>query len=134
VVCTRQGSVDSLLIYLDPSLVTQVAAESFEFDPSRTVVPPVDGLNAPELRSAMLVVDTELKAGGAGGSLMVEALATMLSVHLIRRFSGNGRLGGRPDAVLPRRKLHTVIEYIMENLDGRPTLEQMAAAVHLSPY
>jgi AraC-like DNA-binding protein len=53
---------------------------------------------------------------------------------LIRRFSGNGRLGGRPDAVLPRRKLHTVIEYIMENLDGRPTLEQMAAAVHLSPY
>jgi hypothetical protein len=43
VVCTRQGSVDSLLIYLDPSLVTQVAAESFEFDPSRTVVPPADG-------------------------------------------------------------------------------------------
>jgi AraC family transcriptional regulator len=115
-------------------LVAQVAAESFEFDPSRTVVPPVDGLNAPGLRSAMLAVDAELKAGGGGGPLMVEALTTMLSVHLIRRFLGKHQTAGRPDGVLPRRKLRTVIEYIMENLEGRPTLEQMAAAVHLSPY
>jgi hypothetical protein len=50
-----QGSKDLLLIYLEPSLVTRVAAESFELDPSRTVVPPLVGLNAPELRSAMLV-------------------------------------------------------------------------------
>jgi AraC family transcriptional regulator len=134
VVCSLQGSVDSLLIYLDPSLVAQVAAESFEFDTSRTVVPPVDGLNAPGLRSAMLAVDAELKAAGGGGPLMVEALTTMLSVHLIRRFLGKPQMAGRPDGVLPRRKLCTVIEYIMENLEGRPTLEQMAAAVHLSPY
>jgi hypothetical protein len=50
----RQGSIDSLLIYLEPSLVARVAAESFEFDSTRTVVLPLDGLNAPELRSAML--------------------------------------------------------------------------------
>ena len=65
VLCSQQGSVDSLLIYLEPSLVARVAAESFEFDPSRTVLPPLDGLNAPEVRSAMLAVDAELKAGGA---------------------------------------------------------------------
>jgi AraC family transcriptional regulator len=134
VVCSRQGSVDSLLIYLEPSLVAQVAAESFEFDPSRTVVPPVHGLKAPELRSAMLAVDAELKAGGVGGPLMVEALATMVSVHLIRHFLGPGQLAARPDSVLPHRKLRTVIEYIMENLEGSPTLEQMAAVVHISPY
>jgi AraC family transcriptional regulator len=134
VVCSHQGSVDSLLIYLEPSRVAQVAAESFEMDPSRTVVPPVDGLNAPELRSAMLAVDAELKAGGVGGPLMVEALANMLSVHLIRHFLGPRQLAGGSDGVLPRRKLHTVIEYIMENLEGNPTLEQMAAVVHLSPY
>jgi len=52
-----QGSKDSLLIYLEPSMVTRVAAESFELDPTRTVVPPLDGLNVPELRSAMLAVD-----------------------------------------------------------------------------
>ena len=134
VVCSRQGSVDSLLIYLDPSLVAQVAAESFEFDRSRTVVPPVHGLNAPELRSTMLAVDAELRAGSVGGPLIVEALATMVSVHLIRHTTGARRLPASADGELPRRKLRTVIEYIMENLEGSPTLKQMAAVVHLSPF
>jgi hypothetical protein len=52
-----QGSKDSLHIYVEPSLVARVAAESFEFDPARVVVPPLDGLNVPELRSAMFAVD-----------------------------------------------------------------------------
>jgi AraC family transcriptional regulator len=129
-----QGSKDSLLIYLEPSLITRVAAESFELDPSRTVVPPLIGLNVPELRSAMLAVDAELRAGGVGGSLMVESLANVLAVHLIRHTTGAHRLPASTDGVLPRRKLRTVIEYIMENLGGNPTLEQMAAVVHLSPY
>ena len=129
-----QGNKDSLHIYLEPSLVARVAAESFEFDPARTVVPPLDGLTVPELRSVMLAVDAELRCGGAGGPLMVESLATVLSVHLIRHITGSRRLASLADGVLPRRKLHTVIEYIMENLESSPTLEQMAAVAHLSPY
>ncbi|HEY1477464.1 MAG TPA: helix-turn-helix domain-containing protein [Chthoniobacterales bacterium] len=115
-------------------LVERVAAESFEFDPTRIVVPPLDGLNVPELRSAMLAVDAELRAGGVGGPLMVEALATVLSVHLIRYITGRHRRPASTDGVLPRRKLHTVTEYIMENLEGSPTPERMAAVAHLSPY
>jgi AraC family transcriptional regulator len=129
-----QGSNDSLLIYLEPSLVTRVAAESFELDPSRTVVPPLVGLNVPELRSAMLAVDAELRAGSLGGPLLVESLANVLAVHLIRHTTGARRLPASADGVLPHRKLRTVIEYIMENLEGSLTLEQMAAIVHLSPY
>jgi AraC family transcriptional regulator len=37
------------------------------------------------------------------------------------------------EGVFPRRKLRTVVEYIMENLDGSPRLEQMAAVARLSP-
>src|SRR5260221_6180552 len=129
-----QGRKDSLLIYLEPSLVERVAAESFELDPTRTVVPPLDGLNVPELRSAMLAVDAELRVGGVGGPLMVESLANVLAVHLIRHTTGARRLPVSPDGVLPRRKLRTVVEYIMENLGGSPTLEQMASVAHLSPY
>jgi AraC family transcriptional regulator len=126
--------MDSLLICLEPSLVARVAAESFEFDPTRTVVPPLDGLNVPELRSAMLAADAELRAGGVGGPLVAESLATILSVHLIRHITGPHPRPASADGVLPRRKLHKVIEYIMENIEGSPTLEQMAALVHLSPY
>jgi AraC family transcriptional regulator len=131
----RQGSMSSLVIFLEPSLVERVAAESFEFDPARTVVPPLDGLNLPELRSSMLAVDAELRAGGGGGEpLLVEALATILSVQLIRHFRGPHQLPDSAAGVLPRRKLRMLIEYIMENLGGNPTLEQMAAVVCVSPY
>jgi AraC family transcriptional regulator len=129
-----QGSMDVLHILLELSLVARVAAESFKFDSTRRVVPPLDSLNAPELRSAMLAVDAESRAGGDGGPLMVEALATMLSVQLIRHTTGAHRLPASADGVLPRRKLRTVIEYIMENLGSNLTLERMASVVHLSPY
>jgi AraC family transcriptional regulator len=129
-----QGRRDWLFIYLEPSLVTRVAAELFEMDPSRTVVPPLVGLNVPELRSVMLAVDAELRAGGVGGPLMVESLANVLAIHLIRHTTGARRLLVSADGVLSRRKLRTVVEYIMENLGGSPTLEEMAAVVHLSPY
>jgi AraC family transcriptional regulator len=130
----REGSMDALFIHLEPSLVARVAAESFDFDSSRTVLPPLHGLNVPELRSAMLAVDAELRAGGAGGSLLAESFANVLAVHLIRYVTGVRRELASADGILPRHKLRRVVEYIMENLEGSPTLEQMAAVVHLSPY
>jgi AraC family transcriptional regulator len=130
----REGSIDALLIYLEPSLVARVAAESFELDPSRAVVRSLAVLHSPELRSAMLAVDAELRTDWPGGPLLVESIATNLSVHLIRYFSAPYRLPASADGVLPRRKLDTVIEYIMENLEANPTLEQMAAVAHLSSY
>ena len=47
----REGSMDALFVNLEPSLVARVAAESFGFDTSRPVLPPLYGLNLPELRS-----------------------------------------------------------------------------------
>jgi AraC family transcriptional regulator len=47
---------------------------------------------------------------------------------------GPRRLADQATGGLPRHKLNSVIEYIMENLDNSPTLEQMATVAHLSPY
>jgi AraC family transcriptional regulator len=130
-----QGIRDLVVIYLEPSIVAQVATESFELDSTRTLVPPLYSPKAPELRSAISAVYAELRAGGGDGEqLLVESLATILSVHLIRQVTGPPGLPVSADSVLPRRKLHTVVEYITENLEGSPTLEQMAAVAHLSPY
>jgi AraC family transcriptional regulator len=131
---SRQGSMDALFIHLEPSLVERVAAESFDFDSSRAVLPPLYGLNVPELRSAMLAVDAELRTGGVGGSLLAESFANILAVNLIRHITGRNRELAGADGVLPRHKLRRVIEYIMENLEGNPTLEGMAAVVSFSPY
>jgi AraC family transcriptional regulator len=89
---------------------------------------------APELRSTMLAVDTELRTGGVGGPFIIESLANILAVHLIRHLFGLGRATAATHSSFPRRKLATVIDYIMANLDARPTVEQMAALVQLSPF
>src|SRR5258708_34426341 len=87
----RQGSMDALFIHLEPSAVPRGAAQSFDFDSSRTVLPPLYGLNVPELRSAMLAVDAELRAGGGGGPLLSESLPTVLSPHLNLHGTGSQR-------------------------------------------
>jgi len=50
------------------------------------VVPPLDAVVVPELRAAMLAVDAELTASGIGGLLIIESLANVLAIRLIRHF------------------------------------------------
>jgi len=128
------GRKDTLNIYLEPALITRVAAEAFDLDPARLEVPPLDGLDLPQLRAAMGVVDAELTSGGAGGPLAAESLANVLAVHLIRYVSSPRRAARGRDGALPRKRLRAVVEYITEHIDASPTLEQMAAVARLSPY
>jgi AraC family transcriptional regulator len=128
------GPRDTLHIYLEPGLVTRVAAEAFDLEPTRLTVPPLDCLDLPQLRTAMGAVDAELTAGGAGGSLAAESLANLLAVQLIRQVVAPRRPVRGRDGTLPRGRLRAVIEYIEEHLAASPTLEQMAGVAHLSPY
>jgi AraC family transcriptional regulator len=132
--CCWRGTKDAFHIHLDSKLTAQVAAASFELDLTRTAVPPFEALIAPELRSIMLAVDAELKSGGIGGPLVVESLANVLAVHLIRQVFGLGNAKMQTGGALAGRKLATVIDYIIANLSGKPTVEQMAALLQLSPY
>jgi len=128
------GRKDTLNIYLEAGLVARVAAEAFGLDPARLTVPPLDGLDLPHLRAAMGAVDAELTASGAGGPLAAEALANVLVVHLLRHVLAPRRLERGRDGVLPRGRLHAVVEYIEEHLDAAPSLEQLAAVARLSAY
>src|SRR5262249_25258285 len=126
------GCKDELHLFLEPGLVARVAAEAFDLDPARLTVPPLDGLDLPQLRVPMVAVGAELPAG-AGGPLAAESLATVLAVHLIRHVLTPREPARRRAGTLPRAKLRAVVEYIEEHLDGSPTLEQLAAVARLSP-
>jgi AraC family transcriptional regulator len=128
------GGFDWLHVYLNRELVTRVAADAFGLDPARLVVPPLDGVELPQLRAAMAAVGAELASGGPGGRLAAESLANLLAVQLLRHVSAPRRPERGRDGVLPRGRLRTVVEYIEEHLDGSPTLAQMAAVVRLNPY
>jgi AraC family transcriptional regulator len=128
------GPKDSLHVHLEPGLVARVAAEAFDLDPARLTVPPLDGLDLPQLRAVMAAVGAELGAGGAGGRLAVESLANLLAVHLIRHAQAPRRPSPRRDGTLPRGRLRAVVEYVEDHLEASPTLEAMAAVARLSVY
>jgi AraC family transcriptional regulator len=129
-----RGDKDSLHVHLEPGLVARTAAEAFDLDPARLTIPPLDGLDLPQMRAAMAAVDAELTAGGIGGPLAAESLANVLAVHLIRHVLAPRRPERGRDGTLPRGRLRAVVEYVEDNLDARPTLEQIAAVARLSPY
>jgi AraC family transcriptional regulator len=113
--------MDTLNIYLEPGLVGRVAAGAFGLDPARLTVPPLDGLDVPQLRAAMGAVGAELTSGGAGGPLAAESLANVLAVHLIRHVLSPRRPGRGPDGALPRGRPRAVVEYVEEHLDAGPS-------------
>jgi len=57
-----------------------------------------------------------------------------LAVYLIRHLLAPARLPSGPYGILPPKRLRAVVEYIMENLESKLTLEQLAGVTHLSPY
>jgi AraC family transcriptional regulator len=128
------GCFDWLHISLEPGLVGRVGAEEFGLDPARLTIPPLDGLDVPELRATMWAVDAELKCGGAGGKLASESLANLLAVQLIRHVLAPRVPVRQRDGALPRARLRAVVEYVEGHLQTGPTLEQMAAVARLSPY
>jgi AraC family transcriptional regulator len=129
-----RGPRDLLHVFLGPGLVGQVAAEAFGLDPARLTVPPLDGLDVPRLRAAMLAAEAELTAGAAGSGLAVESLANLLAVHLLRHALAPRPPERGPDGTLPRGRLRAVVEYVEGHLDAGPSLGQMAAVARLSPY
>jgi AraC family transcriptional regulator len=128
------GRNDSLTVSLEPHLVARVAAESFDLDPMRVVVPPLDRLDVPQLRTAMQAIDGELMAGTAWGNLAAESLANVLAVQLIRHVLTPRRPARDRDGKLPQGRLRSIVEYIEEHLDAGLTLGELAAVVRLSPY
>jgi AraC family transcriptional regulator len=128
------GGFDWLHLYLEPGLVERVAAEAFGLDPARLAIPPLDVLDLPQLRAAMLAVDAELTTGGVGGPLVAESWANVVAVHLIRHVSAPRRPESRRDGTLPRGRLRAVVEYVEAHLDAGPSLAEMAAVARLSVY
>ena len=128
------GGFDWLHTYLEPGLVARVAADAFDIDPARLLIPPFDALDLPNLRATMGAVDAELRSGGVGGRLAGESLANILAVHLIRHVLAPHQPTRRGDGTLPRAKLRGVVDYVEDHLDASPTLAQMAAIARLSVY
>jgi AraC family transcriptional regulator len=114
------GCKDQRFVCLEPGLIARVA-EAFGLDPARMAVPPLDGLDLPPLRAAMLAV-------------AAEALATVLAVQLLRQGLAPRQPARGRDGALPPGTLRAVVAYLEAHLETDLTLAQLAAAAHPSAY
>ena len=81
-----------------------------------------------------LALKAELAIGGADSRLYAESMATVLSIHLLRRYSSRKPQISNFTDGLPKYKLKNAIAYIHENLDESLTLAQLSQIVQMSPH
>lgn len=76
----------------------------------------------------------EMQNGGLAGKLYTESLTNLLTVHLLRNYSGLLVKSNLDNGPLSDLKLEQLKEFIEERLAEELTLTNMAAVVHMSAF
>lgn len=134
----RRGEVRHLHLYLDPTLVCDIAAGA-GLDPDKAELVEVLGVRDPQIEHAAMSLLSELRSDDLGGRIYAESLANVLAVNLLRRHSSLGRSSVRKleherTGGLPEASLRTALDYVGDNLATKLTLAEIAREVSMSPY
>ena len=81
-----------------------------------------------------LELKRELELAGADSQLYAESMATALVTHLVRRYATRKVIIKPYSGGLPPHKLKTAIAYIQDHLAQPLNLQEIAAAVQISPH
>jgi AraC family transcriptional regulator len=128
--------VESVAMLLDPAVIAAVAAAG-DLDAGRIELIGALGARDPAIERIGAALLAELDAGGLLGELYLASLATTLAVQLLRGHSSLGQTTAPPVEAaggLAREQLRRVVDSIEADLDGRLTLEALAAVAGLSPF
>ncbi len=119
-------------LYLEPIILVQAAYESVNTD--RVEI--VQQLQTHDLliQQVGLSLKRELEIGVGSSHLYAESVATMLAVHLLKRYCVHQPVIREYASGLPSHKLKTAIAYINDNLEQNISLTEIATTVHMSPH
>jgi AraC family transcriptional regulator len=91
------------------------------------------GLHDSLVSQIVLTIASETRLGFAD-HILTDALSTVLAVRIIQRHVNPSAIEIAPSSGLSRERLQRVREYVEAHLDGRVTLNDLAAIACLSPY
>ncbi len=130
----HRGDIHHLHLYLPPSLVHSVAAESCIY-PDKVELVDALGVSDPQIETIISSFLSELRSDGLGGKLFTESLTNLLIIHLLRHHSSIRQSSPPIRATgLSGAALRRVESYIVDHLAEDLSLAELAAQVHLSPY
>lgn len=126
--------IDVVHLYLTQDLISKTCAQVFDRDVKQVEL--LDILRTPDsfIHGTAMAIANEVEANKLGGRLYVEALATQLSIHLLRRYAAISLKTPRAESGLSPVRARQVTEYIEAQLDRNPSLDELAAVARVSPY
>ena len=120
-------------IALDESFVTEISQKAFDKGYDFAIRTSI-GIQDPVIARLGALGRRELSEGGPGGSLYLEGLAAMLTVHLLRSY-GSPECSPIPHrGGLAPRQMRRVLDYIDAQLTDELGLVELAAIAGLSPH
>jgi AraC family transcriptional regulator len=128
------------VISLEPAFLDRVAKEVFGLEPGDYQLLAATREQDPVIANIAGVLAREVVRGQVGGKLYAESLANILAVHLLRNYSSHASLSASPEnrpVPAPSQRSRAVadaITFIQGNYAREVKLEDVAAAVHLSPF
>lgn len=129
----RDKPADVLNMRLDPGFLEKVAEEN-GLDTDRVELLDDFGGSDPRVQHVGLALLAELEAGGSGGRVYGEALATALGAHLLRDYAAFPQAVQDVGGGLPKRALRAATDLVNDELSGDLSLSQMAGVANLSSY
>lgn len=126
------GPSDHLVLAIHPRLIAQ-ALEETAHEPD---VELTDHWNLADGHISTLLNEmaADLNDGSPAGRVYGEALATALSVYLLKRYAVRPRSPAAFKGGLPGYRLKRVLDYIGSNLDQNISLSDLAAIAGMSPH
>ncbi len=125
-------AVPLIVLLLAPETLDNSCYESVKSQ--KVHLSPQFKLRDPLIEQMGLALKTELEIGGVDSQAYADSMATVLSLHLLRRYSDRQPQIKEYFGGLSPHKLKAVREYIHEHLDRNLTLSKLAARANLSTH
>jgi AraC family transcriptional regulator len=117
-------------VYLQPTFVNNLISTNFAAEEILFKI--IIGCEDPIIKNLLELFKQEFALNGLTDLLYTEALATALSLHLIRTYTDRQPLKIIQEVYAHRSQLTEIIDYIEQNLDREITVQALAQRTQLS--
>ncbi|MEO0981825.1 MAG: AraC family transcriptional regulator [Pseudomonadota bacterium] len=125
---------ETIKVLLPEQLISALAVEAFGEQAENARLIDVHGDTDGTAVAYLRAIGDELMRGGGLSSLYLESAAQALALHLLRNHSTLTEPIAPARRALSQKRLASAIDFIEANLDQNLSLEQIAAAAHLSSF
>jgi AraC family transcriptional regulator len=126
----------TLHLNLSQDLVTRMAEEVADYDPTQLVLVERSGFQDPLLTQIGFALWRELEQRSPGGKLYAQTAAQLLTMHLLRHYTSTGASIKRlaQGQRLSQQQMRQVQDFVQAHLSQDLSLETLAQQTGFSPY